>query len=65
MNRALLEAARAMMYHAGMPEEFWAEDMNTAAFTRCMIYVHVANHQRKKLEEKSRKCIFVGYPDGT
>ena len=96
MNRTLLEAARSMMYHAGMPKEFWAEAVNTAAYTRnrsptnslnnatpfeclfnrkpdvsnlkvfgCVAYVHIPNHQRKKLEEKSRKCMFVGYPDGT
>jgi hypothetical protein len=34
MNRTLLEAARSMMYHAGMPKEFWAEAVNTAAYTR-------------------------------
>ena len=30
-----------------------------------MAYTHIPDHQRKKFEEKSRKCIFVGYPDGT
>ena len=34
MNRTLLESARAMMYHAGLSKTFWAEAVNTAAYTR-------------------------------
>ena len=34
MNRTLLESARAMVYHAGLSKEFWAEAINTAAFIR-------------------------------
>ena len=79
------EADHSMMYHAGMPKEFWPEAVNTAAYTQnrspivslnnvapleCLFsrkpdvsnlkvfdYVHVPNHQQKKLEEKSQKCI--------
>ena len=31
----------------------------------CVAFVHLPAHQRKKLDPKSRKVIFVGYPDGT
>ena len=31
----------------------------------CLAFAHIPKEQRKKFEEKSRKCIFVGYPDGT
>lgn len=31
----------------------------------CIAFVHVPANQRKKLDPKSRKVIFVGYPDGT
>jgi len=31
----------------------------------CIAFVHVPSDQRKKLDRKSRKVIFVGYPDGT
>ena len=34
MNRTLLESARAMVYHAGLSKQFWAEASNTAAFIR-------------------------------
>ena len=31
----------------------------------CVSYVHIPDNQRTKLEVKSRKSIFVGYPEGT
>ena len=31
----------------------------------CVSYVHIPDGQRTKLEGKSRKSIFVGYPEGT
>ena len=96
MNRTLLESARSMMFHSKMPNEFWAEAVNTAAYVRnrsptsslqgltpfeclfnrkpdvsnlrvfgCVAYSHIPENKRKKLQEKSRKCVFVGYPDGT
>ena len=34
MNRTLCEAARTMMSHANLPKSFWAEAVNTAAYTR-------------------------------
>lgn len=34
MNRTLCEAARAMISHAKLPKKFWAEAINTAAYTR-------------------------------
>ena len=36
MNRTLMETARSMMAHAGLPERFWAEAVETAA--------HIRNH---------------------
>ena len=32
MNRTLVESARAMMNHAGLPKKFWAEAVSTAAY---------------------------------
>ena len=40
-------------------------DVSNLKVFGCVAYTHIPGHQRKKLEEKSRKCIFVGYPDGT
>ena len=34
MNRTLMEAARSMMTHAGLPDKFWAEAVDTAAYLR-------------------------------
>ena len=31
----------------------------------CVAYAHIPENMRNKLEEKSRKCVFVGYPEGT
>ena len=40
-------------------------DVSNLRVFGCMAYTHIPDHQQKKLEEKTRKCIFVGYPDGT
>ncbi len=37
---------------------------NQRVFGCVTMYVHVPNNQRKKLDAKSRKTIFVGYPQG-
>ena len=34
LNRTTMESARSMMYHAGLPLNFWAEACNTA------LYIH-------------------------
>jgi hypothetical protein len=34
MNRTLIESAKAMLSHSGMPNKFWAEAVATAAYTR-------------------------------
>ena len=31
----------------------------------CLAFAHIPENQRKKFEEKSRKAVFVGYPEGT
>ena len=40
-------------------------DVSNLRVFGCVAYAHIPDHQRKKLDEKSRKCIFVGYPSGT
>jgi transposase InsO family protein len=34
MNRTLVEMARSMIYHANIPQKFWAEAISTAAYLR-------------------------------
>ena len=96
MNRTVMESARAMMSHSNLPNQFWAEAVNTSVYIcnrcptsaldgvtpyeclfkqkpdvgnlhvfGCVSYVHIPDGQRTKLEGKSRKSIFVGYPEGT
>ncbi len=95
MNRTLVEAAHSM-FHAGMPKEFWAEAIHTAAYVHncsptnslkevtpfqgmyglkpdisnlrvfgCIAFKHIPNATQRKLDKKSSKCVFVGYPEGT
>lgn len=95
-NRTLLELARSMLFHAKLPDVFWAEAVATATYIRnrsptscfegetpyerwykckpdvghmkvfgCTAYVHVPKEKRLKLDVKSSKCIFVGYPIGS
>ncbi len=96
MNRTLVEALRSMMFHAGMPKEFRAEAIHTAAYVQnrsptsslkevtpfqrmygqkpdvsnlgvlgCIAFRHIPGATRRKLDKKSSKCVFVGYPEGT
>ena len=96
MNRTLLESARSMMFHAGMPKEFWAEAIHIATYVHnrsptsslkdvtpferlfgqkpdvsnlrvfgCIAFKHIPDAERSKLDRKSSKCVFVGYPEGT
>ena len=95
MNRTIVESTQSMLSHAQMPNEFWAEAVNTSVYVRnrspttslsgitpyeclfkkkpdvsnlrvfgCVAYVHIPNNQRKKLDAKSKKSIFMGYPEG-
>ena len=34
MNRTIMESARSMLSHAQMPNEFWAEAVNTSVYVR-------------------------------
>ena len=96
MNRTLLESACSMMFHAGMPKEFWAKAIHTATYVHnrsptsllknvtpferlfgqkpdvsnlrvfgCIAFKHIPDAERSKLDRKSSKCVFVGYPGGT
>ena len=50
------------------PYERWIgekPDVSNLRVFGCVAYVHVAREKRSKLDAKSRRAIFVGYPDGT
>jgi hypothetical protein len=40
-------------------------DVSNLRIFGCIAFAHIPEHMRKKLEEKSRKCVFVGYPERT
>ena len=50
------------------PFEYWFErkpDISNLRVFGCICYIHVPDGQRQKLDPKSSKGIFVGYPEGT
>lgn len=92
LNRILVESARAMLIHSGLPNTFWAEAISTAAYIRnrtvtsslaektpyemwyerkpdlqnmkvfgCVAHVLVDESQRRKLDSKTTRMLFVGY----
>eukprot|EP00794_Sanderia_malayensis_P002050 gene2050-biopygen1853 len=44
-------------YHSRKP------DVSALKVFGCIAYVHVPKEKRKKLDKKSTKCIFIGYPE--
>ena len=49
------------------PYERWNDekpDVSTLRVFGCKVYARVPDEKRKKLDPKSQKCIFVGYPAG-
>ena len=50
------------------PYERWnggsKPDVSNLRVWGCNAYMHVPDQKRKKLDRKSTKCIFVGYPEG-
>ena len=40
-------------------------DVSNLRVFGCLVYAHMPASQRKKFSEKSKKCIFIGYPEGT
>jgi hypothetical protein len=48
----------------GIPEEAWTGKMTNYSFLKtfgCVAFVHIDKENRTKLEEKSKKCTFIGY----
>ncbi|GJX52528.1 putative RNA-directed DNA polymerase [Tanacetum coccineum] len=57
MNRTLVERARCLLSHAGLPASFWGEALNTAIHAS----VHIPKDERSKLDVKGKPCVFLGY----
>ena len=49
------------------PHEVWTGEKPSLSHLRvfgCDTYVHVPKEKRSKLDNKSERCIFIGYKDG-
>ncbi|KAK3020690.1 hypothetical protein RJ639_045596 [Escallonia herrerae] len=59
INRSPLSAL-----NGGIPEEEWSGKPVNYSFLRvfgCIAYAHINKEERKKLDSKSQKCVFIGY----
>ncbi|KAK3041602.1 hypothetical protein RJ639_000736 [Escallonia herrerae] len=66
MNRTIMERARspANALNGGILEEEWSGKQVNYYFLRvfgCIAYAHSDKEERKKLDSKSQKCVFIGY----
>ncbi|KAJ9545085.1 hypothetical protein OSB04_024792 [Centaurea solstitialis] len=63
-NRTLLDMVRSMMSRTALPISFWGYALETAARVLNLVtkkaYVH--REAQDKLEPRSERCYFVGYP---
>ena len=55
MNRTLLESARSMMFQAGLPDRFWAEAVECAAYIRNRTSMSAIKGNKTPLEVWSGK----------
>ncbi|EOX93232.1 Uncharacterized protein TCM_002073 [Theobroma cacao] len=55
-HQHILMVARALMHQSKVPVHFLGDAMLTV--------VHIINRNRKKLDKRATKCIFLGYPYG-
>uniref|UniRef100_UPI00403FCC78 hypothetical protein n=1 Tax=Areca yellow leaf disease phytoplasma TaxID=927614 RepID=UPI00403FCC78 len=54
--------------NGGLPEEAWSGkkvELGHLKVFGCPAYAHVEATERSKLDPKSRKMIFIGYPRGS
>ena len=50
MNRNLIESARSMIAHAGLPNMFWAEAISAAAYVRNRVPTRARRHMNSGIE---------------
>ncbi|KAK2998010.1 hypothetical protein RJ639_025476 [Escallonia herrerae] len=60
----LINRSPASALHGGIPEEEWLGKPVNYSFLKvfgCIAYAHIDKEERKKLDSKSQKCVFIGY----
>ncbi|KAK3000779.1 hypothetical protein RJ639_020970 [Escallonia herrerae] len=60
----LINKSLASALNGGIPEEEWSGKPINYSFLRvfgCFAYAHIDKEERKKLDSKSQKCVFIGY----
>ncbi|KAK3017333.1 hypothetical protein RJ639_005486 [Escallonia herrerae] len=60
----LINRSPTSALNGGIPEEEWSGKPVNYSFLRvfgCIAYAHIDKEERKKLDSKSQKCVFIGY----
>ncbi|KAK3029811.1 hypothetical protein RJ639_038253 [Escallonia herrerae] len=60
----LINKSLASALNGGIPEEEWSGKPVNYSFLRvfgCIAYAHIDKEERKKLDSKSQKCVFIRY----
>ena len=60
MNRTLMESARSMMTHASLPDKYWAEAVEAAAYIRNRTLTTALKGNKSPLgsmEWKKTRCV--------
>ena len=57
LNRTIMESVRSMIYHAGLPLDFWAEACSTA------VYIHNRSPTTALKDKTPYECLFGRKPD--
>ena len=64
MNRAVVESARSMLSHSNMPNEFWAEAVNTVIYeTAVPLLIWIESHLMKACLTQNQLSQTLGYLD--
>ena len=64
MNQTIQECVVSMLQHSGLSDGFWTgskPNYDKLRIFGCKVYALIPEDDRRKLEPRSRKCVFLGY----